>query len=144
MKRSPLKRKTPLARAGSLKRAQLARTPVTPDGWAAPWPAGFKRRGLRRRRARAHDPAFAEQAERCRRKPCCVCAHLGERQQGRTVPHHDPSRGAGGLDRDTVPLCDLHHRAVHLEGRVSFWARVGLPIADVLARMREPDEGPPA
>lgn len=102
--------------------------------------APMRRTALRRRnperKAAALTRDFGEQAARCRAAPCCVCAHLGRPQRGPSVPHHDPSRGAGGTDADTMPLCNDDHAAVHQEGRKSFWRRVGLDPMAMTAAMR--------
>ena len=51
-----------------------------------------------------------------RDQPCCVCGAIP------SVPHHllraDPKRGAGRKagDQYVVPLCDPHHRKLHLDG----------------------------
>ena len=80
---------------------------------------------------------FGPQAALCRQSVCISCLRRRLQRPGPCVPHHDPSRGAGGLDRDTVPLCNTCHEEVHRVGAETFWARVGLPVADVVARMRE-------
>jgi len=59
--------------------------------------------------------------------PCCVCAHLGERQTTRTEAHHVVrTRGAFGGDNGAAPFCIRHHTLWHLIGRKSFRARVGV------------------
>ncbi len=107
----------------------------------------MKRTPLRRKiRIKLRNPAraaehlardFGEQAKRCRQSLCCVCLALGNEQIGESVPHHDPSRGAGGTDRDCVPLCSAHHAQVHVQGRESFWREVRVSIDAVKSRMRE-------
>lgn len=44
----------------------------------------------------------------CRALPCCACGAPPP-----SDPHHVRSRGAGGLDCDTVPLCRLCHGQIH-------------------------------
>lgn len=73
-------------------------------------PAPMKKRNAPRL-AKLHDEAFGEQADLCRRRPCLVRGC-----RGRTVPHHVRPRGMGGVhgkDRDTVPLCWVHHDQAH-------------------------------
>lgn len=79
---------------------------------------------------------FGPQAKLCRRLPCCVCEHTSEKQIGESVPHHDPTRAAGGTDRDTMPMCTPHHAQVHVQGRTTFWARVGINPRTVIESMR--------
>lgn len=99
------------------------------------------------RRAAALARDFGDQAARCRAAPCCVCERHRITQHGPTVPHHDPSRGAGGTDRDTMPLCNYHHRMVHRIGRTTFWRHYDMDPRAVVERMRNPipttDDGVP-
>lgn len=69
------------------------------------------------RRANLRAVQFGPQAALCRRLPCCVC---GSRP---THAHHVVSRGAGGEDRHTVPLCWSCHGLVHRLGRETFERR---------------------
>lgn len=99
MKRSPLKRKTPLASKSLLKRTRLA-----------------QRRAKQRKtktlvRCRAH-LAFV------RTLPCIACGeHRG------IYAHHHRAMGGGGTgikpsDTTCVPLCPLCHIEVHRSARV--------------------------
>lgn len=104
----------------------------------------------RRRKARQ----FAGQADLCRKTACAACTSVlsacrtrGEHmQEARRLdeagcrpmhpePHHEPSRGAGGTDRDTVPLCHAHHMERHRVGP-EFWGRYGLDVEKIKARLR--------
>lgn len=123
--RSSLKRKTPLRRTGGLKRSPMKRR--NPE-----------------RAAKRREKAFGEQAALCRTLPCVICsteptgveptlsewvAFLAE---GHTSePHHVPTRGAGGVDKDTVPLCRTHHREWHDIGEQSFDAKYGVNLRAV-------------
>ena len=71
------------------------------------------RNDARAERRRAE--AFGPQASYCRSAPCCVC-----KASPPSIPHHDPTRAAGGLDDSTVPLCIECHTMVHAMGRKSF------------------------
>lgn len=129
MKRSPLTRRTPLERTGYIKKRNA------------------KRADLRRARD------FGPQSELCRRCECVACfaewfaKHYPEdppptrvlefTEPRGTVPHHIPSRGAGGTDADTVPLCTRHHDESHAIGQDSFWSRCGVDPEAVKARLRE-------
>jgi hypothetical protein len=63
------------------------------------------------RRKRLHDEDFSVQADLCRTLPCCVCGAPKP-----SDPAHVRSRGAGGKDRDTVPMCRAHHQDQHDHG----------------------------
>lgn len=84
-----------------------------------------------------HDEQFGPQAAVCRQSVCFSCLYRRLQRPGPCVPHHDPSRGAGGLDRDTVPLCNTCHEEVHRVGAETFWASVGISVDVAVARMRE-------
>jgi hypothetical protein len=86
---------------------------------------------------------FAEQAARCR-KPTTPCACCGIK--GFSVPHHWPTVAAGGLDEDTLPLCDgfgsnFCHEAFHAAGSPeAFLASHGCDVmAAIEAMRRKPD-----
>jgi hypothetical protein len=104
----------------------------------------------RRRKARQ----FADQADLCRQAGCVACTavlslcttrdeHMSEAKrlyaEGcrplHAEPHHEPSRGAGGTDRDTVGLCHVHHMERHRVGP-EFWGRYGLDVEQIKARLR--------
>jgi hypothetical protein len=82
------------------------------------------------RKAERHSEAFAGQAALCRSLPCCIC--FGSPSD----PHHVRSRGAGGKDEDTVPLCRLHHTEVHQKGAVTFWRSYGMDPQRILEWVR--------
>lgn len=131
MKRTGLKRKTPLRRTGGLKRVNKGR------------------------KARRDAEAFGEQAELCRSLPCVVCLPPGssdyyqgfaaaqiecELSGGRgygcqSDPHHIPTRGAGGVDKDTVPLCRVHHDEWHSTGEHTFAAKYDVDLRAVAAAL---------
>lgn len=82
----------------------------------------------RERRDERHDVAYGPQAAACRLlRVCCACGKVGD-----TDPHHVTSRGAGGDDSCTVPLCRRCHTRVHAAGQVTFWREVGIDPADVI------------
>lgn len=75
---------------------------------------------VKRTRLRARNPermakrradAFGPQAELCRALRCCVCGFPPP-----SDPEHVRTRGAGGKDRDTVPLCRSCHDLRHAKG----------------------------
>ena len=103
MRRSPLRRKKPLARRNDERLAA--------------------RRAL----------AFGEQAELCRQMPCCACGAPPP-----SDPAHVPSRGAGGRDEDTVPLCRDCHGEQHMRGEWTFQRVELVSFADVKRVMRLP------
>lgn len=74
----------------------------------------------RERKARVGATAFSDQSRLVRTLPCCSC---GKRPP--SDPAHERSRGAGGKDRDCVPLCGgVHgcHRRQHDQGIQTFEA----------------------
>lgn len=126
-----LKRKTPLRRTGGLKRSLMKRVNVE-------------------RKAKRDAEAFGEQAELCRRLPCACCswgvyAHpdgsltneekAAEIGRFQSDPHHIPTRGAGGKDKDTVPLCRAHHTEWHSIGEQSFADKHGVDLRAVASAL---------
>jgi hypothetical protein len=63
-------------------------------------PRAELRRENKERQARLKPLRNGEQAARCAKAPCACCG-----VKGMSVPHHWPTVKAGGLDRDTMPLC---------------------------------------
>lgn len=115
--------------------AELAPVPRPPKGPRAT----LNRVGPKRSEKKARQ--FGEQAERCRREPCACCG-----LKGFSVPHHWPTVGAGGTDRDTLPLCDgfgsrFCHEAFHAAGSPeAFLASHGCDVLKAIQRMRrKPD-----
>jgi hypothetical protein len=107
----------------------------------------------RKRRAKRRAEAFGEQAELCRHLPCVVAhsswwlvhgiqsavalAVLGSTIRGQSEPHHVPSRGAGGTDKDCVPLSAELHREFHTIGEQSFSDRYGVDLRAIARRIHE-------
>ena len=106
------------------------------------------------RAAKRKAECFGPQAALCRRCACVACFSRWLRSEhpddpapsswvtvwaaGRTAePHHEPSRGAGGTDRDTLPLCREHHTERHSTAAAAFWAKFGVDPEAVKARLRE-------
>lgn len=125
-----LKRRKPLQRSGSLKRR------------------GPLRRRNPERLARRRAEQFGPQAELCRTLACVVCwrphdspvrsiAWFDRRRPNRSDPHHIVSRGAGGTDRDCVPLCRHHHDEIHRIGRDTFQERHGVDLRAVADALSE-------
>lgn len=105
MKRTPLRRHTPLRRTSAPARG-----------------APIRKRNAKRR-ARLFQAQFGsrERVEWMHRTPCCAC---GSRE--RIHAHHVTSRGAGGTADDMVPLCATCHDRVHAIGQRRFEAEHGL------------------
>lgn len=61
------------------------------------------------RLAARREIAFGPQSEACRKRPCSVPGC----RRWPSVPHHVLSRGAGGKDEHTAPLCWDHHSEAH-------------------------------
>lgn len=51
--------------------------------------------------------------------PCLLCQGIP------SEAHHIQSRGAGGSDRGTVPLCRRHHQQVHRQGKTKVAEQYG-------------------
>ena len=126
-----LQRKTPIRRTGGLKRTPMKRENTE-------------------RAAKRRAEAFGEQAEACRLLPCVACWATDDRLGawefvmsdalhpdrvclvfGNSDPHHEPTRAAGGKDKDTVPLCRAHHDERHRIGRAAFEAKHGVDLRAV-------------
>lgn len=131
MKRTALKRKTPLERHSRVRAVNRAR--------------------LAKRRAEA----FGRQADLSRYMPCCACRPhsyakrehiLSRMSQGAELqrcgpdhaysePHHEPPRSRGGKDADTVPLCPACHRERHDVGLAEFQRRHGIDLRGLASRL---------
>lgn len=108
MKRSaPLRSTTRLARRTPMRRVNPKR--------------------LRARRAEC----FGVQAQLCRESRCCVCGAWP------VHAHHEPSRGAGGTDKDTVPLCPTCHDERHRWGRAAFEHTYDVDLKAIAAELAE-------
>ncbi len=115
----PLRRSGFMERSGSLKRTRI--NPIN-----------------RERREKLRAAQFGKQAELCRRSRCCVpgCQSSDESCD----PHHVPSRAAGGLDQDTVPLCRFHHDEFHSCGERTFDERHEVVLPEVTKEFRKLSE----
>lgn len=83
---------------------------------------------------------FGDQAERCRRLPCCVCGRYP------ADPHHEPPLSLGGKDEDTVPLCRKCHRNRHDHAGpvIAWWSQFDIDPEHVKRLVREARGIPPA
>jgi hypothetical protein len=131
LRRTPLKRGKPLKQSGGLKRSRI--NPVN-----------------RKRRAAKYIRNFAGPNQHdtwIRALPCCLCKHLGQRQGSQTQSAHTVARGMGGAKgtyRDTVPLCNAHHRVQETVGNERIMAHYGLDLvalAAALAAQHERESG---
>ena len=52
-------------------------------------------------------------------------------------PHHSITKGAGGDDKDCVPLCPEHHHLIHKIGRWTFSEKYGLDLKQAASRLWE-------
>lgn len=64
-------------------------------------------------------------AARIRRLPCAVGGTLCD---AAVHAHHVRSVGAGGSERDLVPLCAIHHQELHTIGRWTFLGKYGVDL----------------
>ncbi len=118
MRRSSLKRKTPLTAVGKLARSAMRRGKE------------MRRRNVARA-AKRHALCFGPQAELCRSSPCVACGWVGA-----SDPHHEPPRSRGGVDQDTVALCRRCHEMRHTLGRAAFEMRTGIDLSSCVRAMR--------
>ncbi len=77
---------------------------------------------------RRRDPKHLEWI---RSMPCCVPGCRRASPYDVIHPHHARTVGAGGSDRETVPLCVEHHNEFHSlsGGRLRFNAKYGIDLA---------------
>ena len=62
------------------------------------------------------------------------CAGRDHSCTGDVVPHHTITKGAGGSDYLTIPLCYTHHQRVHNYGITYFQLHAGICIADEITK----------
>jgi hypothetical protein len=101
VKRSPLKRRTPVKSVNT------------------------------KRRNRRREAEFGDQAGLCRTMPCCACGRSAP-----SDPHHEPPRGSGGKDGDTVPLCRSCHILRHASGKRKLERMYGINLLSEAKRMQ--------
>ena len=82
-----------------------------------------------RRFPKGADPAYLDWI---RTLPCVAA---GSSCQGPIVAHHVKSKGAGGTDRMTTPLCDFHHRFGHQHGWQTFRAICSVDLTAIAERL---------
>lgn len=116
MKRTPLKRKTPLRSNSKGPRKRVT--------------------AVKKVNAKRHRKKFGKQAEYVRKLPCCVCGSEWD-----VVAHHEPKRSLGGKDEDTLPMCVVHHHVRHGPlfdvKPAEFWAHYGVNSDEVKAEIHE-------
>lgn len=71
-------------------------------------------------------------ADRIRALPCAIG---GVHCDTAVHAHHVRSVGAGGSERDLVPLCALHHQELHTIGRWTFLEKHGVDLRVVADRL---------
>jgi hypothetical protein len=108
-------------------------------------PRAEMRRTNRERQGRVKPLRVGEQAKRCGDAPCAACG-----VKGLSVPHHWPTVAAGGLDRDTMPLCGWPKRLDGEGCHEAFHDKAGSPEAfleshgcDVYAAIERMRKGAP-
>lgn len=126
MKRSPIKRKTPLANTGGMKRTPMT-TSSKPIKSVNP-----------ERKAERHERNFGDEAKAVRAMLCLVTKTTP------CEPAHIVSRGASGGRYDIVPLSAAMHAEQHLIGIKSFAAKYSLDLraeADRVSLLHDPPLG---
>lgn len=89
------------------------------------------------RKAVTHARDFGIQARLCRASCCAVPRCLANPLTSTIEPDHALTRGAGGHDDSTWPLCSRHHRERHAIGLSSFELRHNVSAEVVVGHMRE-------
>ena len=77
--------------------------------------------------ARLKNPAYLAWV---RRQPCIACGATSQ-------AHHTVTKGAGGSDYRTVPLCWMHHADLHGQGEKYFEEEYMVDIKDEVIRLLE-------
>jgi hypothetical protein len=62
------------------------------------------------------------------------CACRDNTCVGDIVPHHTKTKGSGGSDYMTIPLCHTHHQRIHTEGKISLQIYDGMVIGDEILK----------
>ena len=126
MKRSGIKRRTPLKRSGSLGRTSRI-NPVN-----------------RERKRKQYARNFGERATVIRSMPCLVADHCDVTNcAGDPVAAHATARGMGGAKgdrRDLVPLCWWHHEEAgerRTSKRHAFELRYGFSVDEAAVRIAQ-------
>ena len=88
---------------------------------------------LRQREPREKDP---DHLDKVRALPCYLSG-IFEGCMGMVHAHHIQTKGAFGGDRQTMPLCAIHHNETHLRGVRSFAKKYGV---DYEKAVRETNE----
>ena len=70
--------------------------------------------------------------EYIRSLPCLIC-----NKQPPSHPHHTKTRGSGGSDLTTIPLCFKHHREVHIIGKKTFQKKYDIVFNEVIRGLNE-------
>lgn len=69
------------------------------------------------------------------KKQPCLCRYSAD-CIGDISPHHTITKGAGGSDYDTVPLCAFHHMQCHTIGRDTFQRKHGISFKKSIALLK--------
>lgn len=73
-----------------------------------------------------------QHAARIRQLPCAIG---GEFCETHVHAHHVRSVGAGGTEKDLVPLCAVHHQELHTIGRWTFLKKYGVDLRALAERL---------
>ena len=69
-------------------------------------------------------------------RPCCACGQL-RTDYIHVVAHHFKTKGSGGADLETVPLCTACHHDVHFVGRKTFEQKNGIDFVSIQLKLLE-------
>lgn len=96
----------------------------------------FRRRKAARMMVRESDKVLSEGHKKWVRGHECLCAgRAGHICEGKMHAHHATTRGAGGGDDVTVPLCAKAHDEGHVKGWKTFEAKYALNLLAIAAEL---------
>tara|TARA_Y100000310_G_scaffold338946_1_gene430081 strand:- start:643 stop:990 length:348 start_codon:yes stop_codon:yes gene_type:complete len=90
----------------------------------------IRRRKNKRMGVKEAPPSYPAHLKWIRGNECCVALH-STLCLGKMHAHHVKTKGAGGLDNQTVPLCNFHHGELHTTGRDTFEGKYGVNLANL-------------
>ena len=89
---------------------------------------------LRQREPRVMDPRHLAKV---RELPCCLRGMVFDGCLGMVHAHHVKTKGAFGSDKQTIPLCAIHHNEFHRSGVNTFARKYGLDYDKLIRETNE-------